>query len=162
MSQADSINTMAERFAAAYAELAAFLPTFEAAIARRDREISWRTGLAPHWTLRTDIEAKTHMAMQAIVEEEMGIGKMGEHLDALYARLDPVVNQIIAAPAQDISSVGLKANAVATTVPHLWDALPDDLDYPDQLLRDLIESFCVIAGVELLVRPNNQPRNDLN
>jgi hypothetical protein len=47
MSRAKSVNTTAERFATAYAELAAFLPTFESAIAGRDQEIVRRTGIAP-------------------------------------------------------------------------------------------------------------------
>jgi hypothetical protein len=45
MSRAKSTNTTVERLTTAYAELAAFLPTFEAAIARRDQEISRRTGM---------------------------------------------------------------------------------------------------------------------
>jgi hypothetical protein len=82
MSQAKSANTTAERLATAYAELAAFLPTFEAAIARCDQEISRRTGIAPHWNFGTDDEAKTHLAVQTIVEEEMGIVDLGKKLDA--------------------------------------------------------------------------------
>lgn len=162
MTRANPNHTTAERFAAAYAELSAFLPTLEAALARRDVEVARRTGLEPHWTFRTDAEIKTHWAVQTVVDEEMGIEALNERSDTLYARLDPVVSQIIAAPAHDISSIGLKANAVATTMPHLWESLPNELDYPDQLLRDLIESFCVVAGVELLVRPHSQPRTDLN
>jgi hypothetical protein len=162
MSRAKSVDTTAERFIIAYAELAAFQPTFESAIARRDQEIARRTGIAPHWSFRTDGEAKTHLAVQTIVEEEMGIVDLGKKLDALYARLDPIVNEVIATPAEDISCVGLKANAVATAMPHLWESAPNGLDYPDQLLRDLIESFCVVTGVELFARPHSRPRTDLN
>jgi hypothetical protein len=116
----------------------------------------------PHWNFRTDGEAKTHLAVQTIVEEEMGIVDLSNKLDSLYARLDPIINEVIAAPAKDIFSVGLKANAVATVMPHLWESIPNGLDYPDQLLRDLIESFCVVAGVELFARPYSRPRTDLN
>jgi hypothetical protein len=162
MSQADSTNTTAERFAAAYAELAAYLPIYEEALDRRHLEISRRTGIEPHWNFRTDDEARTHLAVMTVVDAEIAFDKVSDQLNALYERLDPIVNQVMRAPAQDISSVALKANAVATAMPHLWESLPNDLDYPDRLLRDLIESFCVVAGVELLVRSHSQPRTDLN
>jgi hypothetical protein len=63
MSQADSTNTTAERFAAAYAALAAYLPIYEEALDRRDLEISRRTGIEPHWNFRMDDEARTHLAV---------------------------------------------------------------------------------------------------
>ena len=45
-----------EKFIILYADLAAYLPTYEAAWERRDREIARRTGIQPHWGFRSEFE----------------------------------------------------------------------------------------------------------
>lgn len=71
-------------------------------------------------------------------------------MEALESRLDHVVEAIMKAPARDLTALALKANAVARTWPELWELTPDELDHPEELLRDLIENVCAVAGVDSL------------
>jgi hypothetical protein len=165
MSQAESTNTTIESFAAAYAKMAEFKPIYEAAIERRDAEVARRIGIPTHWSFRTMEEAEAHLKAMGEVDKEMGMSEIGESMEALDLPLDRMVRRIVDKPVNDLASLALKANAVATAWPELWQSIPDDLDWPEELLRDLIESVCILAGVDLIAPPLTlppAPRSDLN
>jgi hypothetical protein len=159
------MSTIKEAFTAAYAKLLEFLPTYEAAEDLRETEIARRTGIPSHWTFRTEDEAEAHLTAMKAVDREMGFAELIERREALELALDPLVRKILNAPASDLVGLALKANAVATAMPHLWGSIPDKLDWAEELVRDLIESVCIVAGVELIAPPPAQPpipRSDLN
>ena len=101
-------------------------------------------------------------AAQTIIDEEIGFNAIDDKMNALWERLDPLVKKITRAPALNLSDLALKANATATAWGRLWEKMPEDLDYEDDLIRDLIESVCAVAGVDLLVNWRLTPRTDLN
>jgi hypothetical protein len=109
------------------------------------------TGILPHWGFRTDDEATEHLAAMKIVDEAIGFNDLNEKMEALWARLDPVVRIITQTPALDLRGLALKANATATAWQELWEELPDHLDHPHELIRDLIENVCAVAGTNLAV-----------
>ena len=102
------------------------------------------------------------MAVQAVIDDEIGFGDLNAKMEALWERLDPVVRTITRAPARDITGLALKANATATAWASLWERTPEELDYEHELLRDLIESVCAVAGVNLAANPRAASRSDLN
>jgi hypothetical protein len=158
-------NTTLETFAAAYAKLAEFLPTYEAAEDRRHAEIARRTGIPSHWTFRTEDEAEAHLRAMTAVDRETGFAELLERREALERPLDRLVRNVLTAPAGDLVSLALKANAAATAMPELWRSIPAELDWHEELIRDLIESVCIVAGAELIARPPmppSAPRSDLN
>jgi hypothetical protein len=155
-------NSLIERFARLYGEIEAFRPTYEAALERREAELTRRTGILPHWGCRTEDEATRHLAAMKIVDEDIGFNDLNETMEALWARLDPVVKIITAAPARNLADLALKANAAATAWEGLWKELPVNLDYPDELIRDLIENVCAVAGIDLAVNHRLSPRTNLN
>jgi hypothetical protein len=160
------MNTnLIEKLASAYSDREAFRPTFEAAMERRDAELERRTGISRHWGFRTDDESRRHGVVMRVLDEEMGIHAILDKMEELNARLDPVVAIITTTPARDLADLAdlaLKANAVASAYEHLWASEPDELDYGDELLRDLIENLCSVAGVNLMVSQRLAPRTDLN
>jgi hypothetical protein len=165
MSKADSTTTTIESFGAAYAEMAEFKPVYEAVMERRDAEIARRIGIPTHWSFRTLEEAEAHLQAMREVDKEMGIAQISERMKAFDLPLDRMVRRIIDKPVSDLASLALKANAVATARPELWQSIPDDLDWPEELIRDLIESVCILAGVDLIACPPARPpapRSDLN
>jgi hypothetical protein len=95
-------------------------------------------------------------------DEEIGFDVPNKKMEALYCRLDPVVAVITNTPAQGLADLALKANAVASAWEELWQQLPEELDYPDRLVRNLIENICGVAGVNLAVSQRLAPRTDLN
>ena len=129
---------------------------------RRENELARRTGIKRHWTIRTEDEATRHIAAMAIVDEEIGFSAVNDKMEALECRLDPVMRIILDTPAHDLLGVALKANAVARTMPELWTSTPSELDHPQELLRDLIENLCAVAGVNLVANQHLTPRKDLN
>jgi hypothetical protein len=158
-------NTTQEAFTAAYGRFLEFLPTYEAAAELRETEIARRTGIPPHWTFRTEDEAEAHLTAMRAVDRETGFAELIERREALELAVDPLVRKILNAPASDLLGLALKANAVATAMRHLWRLIPAELDWPEELVRDLIESVCIVAGAELIAPPPAQPpvpRSDLN
>jgi hypothetical protein len=151
-----------EKFAALYSEIEAFRPTYESAMRCRDAELTRRTGIPSHWTLRTEDEAKRVMAVQAVIDDEIGFGNLNEKMETLWERLDPVVRTITRAPARDIADLALKANATATAWGSLWERNPEELDHEHELIRDLIESVCAVAGVNIAANQRAASRSDLN
>ena len=155
-------ESLIEKFAAAYREIEAFRPTYEAAVDRRNAELTRRTGIPYHWNLRTDDEIKRVWAAQTIIDEEIGFSALNDEMEALWERLDPVVKKITRAPAFSVADLALKANATATAWSSLWERAPDDLDHEKELIRDLIESVCAVAGVNIAANQRQLPRPDLN
>jgi hypothetical protein len=155
-------NSLIERFARLYGELEAFRPTYEAAWERRDAELERRTGIKSHWGFRSEDEAERHLAAMKIVDEETGFSAANEKMEALWARLDPVVKTITDTPACDLAGLALKANATATAWESLWKQTPNELDHEDELIRDLIENVCAVAGIDLAVNRRLSPRTNLN
>jgi hypothetical protein len=96
-----------------------------------------------------------------IVDEEMGFDVVSDKMEELNARLDPVVAIITTTPALDLADLVLKANAAASACGHLWASPPRELDYKDELIRDLIENLCSVAGASLAVAQVRAP-TDLN
>jgi hypothetical protein len=151
-----------KRFASLYACIDDYRPTLDAAVERREIELTRMTGIQRHWSIRTDDEAKRHMDAMRIVDEEIGFGAVNEQMEALEARLDPLVKIITDTPARDLTGLALKANALASVMSELWTSIPEELDYPEGLVRDLIENICAVAGVDLAVNQRLSPRADLN
>jgi hypothetical protein len=172
MAQADSNHTtkplsaldatLREKFARLYRDIQEFRPTFEALEQRRDAEIVRRTGIPSHWTFRTDEECTRHLEAMRIADRETGFQAANTKMEELWRCLDPVVKAIISTPAQDLAGLALKANAVATAWGSLWEQTPEDLDHEKELLRDLIENVCAVAGVDLEVNKRIRPRAGLN
>jgi len=50
-------------------------------------------------------------------------------------------------------------NATATAWENLWEETPDELDHEHLLVRDLIESVCALAGIDLAARRFVRPRD---
>jgi hypothetical protein len=155
-------NSLIERFARLYGEIEAFRPTYEAAWERRDDEIARRTGIKIHWGFRSEYEAERHLAVMGVVDKEMGFDVVIDKMQELTARLDPVVAIITSTPARDLADLALKANATATAWESLWEQTPDELDHEYQLIRDLIENVCAVAGIDLAVSRRLRPRANLN
>jgi hypothetical protein len=116
----DLSGTLIEKFASLYGDIEAFRPTYDAALERREAELTRLTGILPHWGFRTDDEATEHLAAMKIVDEAIGFNDLNEKMEALWARLDPVVKIITAAPARNLADLALKANAAATAWEELW------------------------------------------
>lgn len=155
-------DNLLERFAILYAEKEAFRPTYEAAQDRREAELARRTGIPAHWTVRTEEEAKRLWVAQTVIDDEIGFNALNDKMNALWERLDPVVKKITRAPALSLADLALKANATATAWESLWEQTPDELDHEKELLRDLIESVCAVAGVNIVANQRLAPRTDLN
>lgn len=155
-------SNLIEKFADLYREIEAFRRTYDSAIQHRNAELTRRTGIPYYWNLRTDDEAKRAWAAQAVIDEEIGFNEIDDKMNALWERLGPVVKKITQAPAFSLADLALKANATATAWDSLWEQNPDELDYEKELLRDLIESVCAVAGVNIAANQRQQTRPDLN
>jgi len=147
-----TLRAMGDKFAVVYGELATFLPKYEAACDKRDQEIARRIGIPAHCNFRSEVEASSYCDELGRVEQEMGIAPLGEKIEEIYSRLDPIVRAIRDMPASDFADLAVKAQAVASVMQSLWESAPDDLDYDKHLIRDLLENICGLANVDLLVR----------
>ena len=74
---------------------------------------------------------------------------MLKQLEAIYQRLDPIVEAIRGTPARTLAGAGIKARAVAAIMPELSEQREAELETDKHLMRDLIENICSIAGVDL-------------
>jgi hypothetical protein len=173
MIQADSVHStpptntsssdeIIEKFASLYADIEAYRPEFEKIEKFREQEIARRSGIPSHWSFRSEAEVDRHLVVMRVVDEEIGFNAANERMEKLECRLDPLVRTIVNTPARDLIGLALKANAVARSMPALWGSIPDELDYPEELIRNLIEEVCAIAGVDIFVNRNLKPRADLN
>jgi hypothetical protein len=149
------------QFTSRYQEIEAFRPKYEAAVARRDAEIARCTGLAPHHTFRTAAEEDRHSAVTRMVDEEIGFQQINDQMEALASKLDPLVEAIISIPAQSLDDLALTAHA-ATVLFWLWQTLPKELDYPQAIMRDLIESVCALGDLNIAANPQAIPPKGLN
>jgi hypothetical protein len=98
MSQASRTNITLEMFAAAFAELAEFLPTYDAVMERRDAEIARRSGIPSHWSFRTEDETDAHLKAMRIVDKEVGFAEVSKRRNELELPLDRMARLIIDAP----------------------------------------------------------------
>jgi hypothetical protein len=161
ISQTEKSELIAQ-FITCYQEIEAFRPKYEAAVAKRDAEIARSTGLAPHHTFRTAAEEDRHLAVTRVVDEEMGFQQINDQMEALTSKLDPLVSAIISTPAQSLEDLALKANAAATVLFWLWQTMPTELDYPQAIMRDLIENVCALGDLNIAANPRAVPPKGLN
>jgi hypothetical protein len=97
-----------------------------------------------------------------MVDEEIGFQQINDQMEALASKLDPLVEAIISIPAQSLDDLALKANAAATVLFWLWQTLPKELDYPQAIMRDLIESVCALGDLNIAANPQAIPPKGLN
>ena len=69
--------------------------------------------------------------------------------EAILARLYPVEQAIMAAPARTIAGLGVKARHAAYVMSQYWAPPITEIDWHARVVRLLIESVCSLANVPL-------------
>jgi hypothetical protein len=142
---------LSTRFDAIWPELEAAREAAWTAADAADDEISRRVGYdVRDGRSRTSEEGRHAWEVLKVVRNERGTDNVIRACETVLARIDAVHQQIIATPAQTLLGVGVKARTGAMlSLSHLWDEPRHDLDYEDQVTRNLIESICEAAGITL-------------
>jgi hypothetical protein len=143
------LMALLRKFRPIFAEYLAFRPICAEACERREAEVSRRIGIRTHCGFRSKAEAQLYWEELKRVDAEMGTDAMTNKEEEILNRLDPIVAAIRTTPARTLTGLAIKALATTFAVPECWEQPEKDLDYPDQLVRDLIESVCAVAGVDL-------------
>ena len=82
-----------------------------------------------------------------------------ENLAALYDAYMAAVDAMISVANRPRAAGVDDVNATATAWENLWEETPDELDHEHLLVRDLIESVCALAGIDLAARRFVRPRD---
>ncbi|ANW00456.1 hypothetical protein [Bradyrhizobium icense] len=69
-----------------------------------------------------------------------------ERLEAALARLEPIERAIMAAPAQTVVGLGVKARHTAYIISEYWAEPLEKAEWDRRAVRLLIEAVCVVAG----------------
>ena len=144
-------SELLSRFAEAYTSLLTHQTQYDAVCDRREREIARRMGIpedGSYW--RNETEVKTYLAHLKVVDEELGFRELNEKMEDLWGPVGKLVRKMVDAPALDLNAIALKANAVATAFPQLWEKSLEELDWPEELMRVLLEDVCALAGTTLM------------
>jgi hypothetical protein len=80
---------------------------------------------------------------------ESSISPLGERIEAVLTRLDPVERAIMTIPAKTVVGLGVKARHAAYVLSNYWADVPERLDWDARTIRLLIESTCTVAGIVL-------------
>ncbi|WP_316158711.1 MULTISPECIES: hypothetical protein [unclassified Bradyrhizobium] len=72
-----------------------------------------------------------------------------QKVEAILARLAPIERAIMAAPAQTIVGLGIKARHAAYVVSEYWDVPIEHMEWDARAVRLLIDAICNVAGVRL-------------
>ena len=134
-----------------YAEALAFLPQHKAAMAQaREIEDALRHLLPSRhtradWRLRCfeNFTAQRDASFQAL-----GLDVIFAQQEAMDERIDPRRDRVLDMSATTIAGAAVKARAVAYERPGLWSDHAN-LDWPDLVTRNLIETILNVAGASL-------------
>jgi hypothetical protein len=132
-----------------YAEYQALAPIVDAAVERREEEIARRIGIPAGVGSRSEDEAMLYRNTLKRLDAEMGTDALLKRLDAINLRLDTIVTAIKETPARTLAGVAVKARGVAYAMRTCWQTLAEELDWHEDLVRDLVENICAIAGMDL-------------
>jgi hypothetical protein len=159
--QADAqLLALLRKFEPIYDERRILAPIVGAAVRRREQEIARRTGIPAHVGFRSDAEAALHLEEWRRVDAEMPCANtLIKQLEAIDVRLDPIITAIQTTPARTLAGVAVKARAAASIIGECWQKPQDELDWQETVLRDLIESVCALAGVDLPRLAESRPRH---
>jgi hypothetical protein len=72
-----------------------------------------------------------------------------KQMEAILARLHPIERAIMQAPVCTVAGLGVKARHAAYVMSQYWEALADQIDWDEQVVRLLIEAICKVAKVPL-------------
>src|SRR4051812_27527771 len=101
----------------------------------------------PGEELSTREEATAFLAALTRIGDERGYAAENDKHEALDLRLDALVSAIAKTPALTLAGLGVKARAIGYSRPELWREAPADMDWPDEVTRDLLESICAMLGL---------------
>jgi hypothetical protein len=72
-----------------------------------------------------------------------------KQVETILARLDPIERAIMAAPANSIAGLGVKARHAAYVMSQYWEEPVDQADWEAKAVRLLIEAVCEVARARL-------------
>jgi hypothetical protein len=88
---------------------------------------------------------------------EMNDASSISRIEAFLASMEPLERAILAAPADGMAGIAVKARVAAHVVSNYWDVPLDRLDLDARAFRLLVEAVCNAAGVSLPFPSDSAP-----
>jgi hypothetical protein len=102
--------------------------------------------------IRSDRQSTVRDCWHEGLDVETSYDIRTKQLEAILARLYPVEQAIMAAPARTITGLGVKARHAAYIMSECWNAPADRIDWDMRAVRLLIEDVCRVGQVPLPTR----------